>query len=549
MKPSGWLVLLACAAWLSASTVLAEQESPPPVFGEELEVRVVNFEVVVTDRKGNRVSGLKPEDFRLRVDGKEVPVEYFTEVKEGRAVTPAGSDPAKAESGAAPGVGPEGVVPTWYLVFIDDFFSYGPYRDTVLKALKDDLARLAPEDRMAIVAYDGGRLSIVSNWSGSRNALERAFDEAMARPSRGAHRITELRSFLNDEGFARQVVGDEQPLDLNANNPGLNEREYAFADTLVRQVQGAVGATVSAMRGFGGPEGRKVLLLLSGGWPFSPQGYVKPGVIPTRSLKDAEELFRPLTSTANLLGYTIYPVDVPGLQTLAADATAEAPGAETFNLREQEIEGSVEYIAKQTGGRPLMDTYRTAVLDRASSDTRSYYWLGFSPDWKRNDKSHKVKVEVRRAGLEARSRTGFLDLSRKAEGSMKVESALLFGNMPGAVPIPMRLGPPERPKKGTGVAVPVTLGLPAELMTMVPVNGKYSAQLELRFAASDSEGNGSDIPVLPITLTSDKPPAPGKMIKYKTTLTLRGKADRLVVAVYDPLSGRIATAEAKIEAH
>ncbi|HSG38377.1 MAG TPA: hypothetical protein VLE27_01970, partial [Thermoanaerobaculia bacterium] len=245
----------------------------------------------------------------------------------------------------------------------------------------------------------------------------------------------------------------------------------------------------------------------------------------------------------------IYPVDVPGLQTLAADAAVEAPGAETFNLREQEIEGSVEFIAQQTGGRPLMDNFRTAVLDRASSDTRSYYWLGFSPDWKRNDKSHKVRVDVRRPGLEARSRTGFLDLSRKAEVSMKVESALLFGNMPGAIPILIRLGPPERPKKGKGVEVPVTLSLPVDLMTLVQVDGKYTAQLELRFAASDSEGNGSDIPVLPVTFSSDKPPTPGKMIKYETRLTLRGKADRLVVAVHDPLSGRIATAEAKIEAH
>ena len=63
MKPSGWLVSLACAAWICAAPVLTAQEAPP-VFGEELEVRVVNFEVVVTDRKGNRVSGLKPEDFR-----------------------------------------------------------------------------------------------------------------------------------------------------------------------------------------------------------------------------------------------------------------------------------------------------------------------------------------------------------------------------------------------------------------------------------------------------------------------------------------------------
>ncbi|HEV2843271.1 MAG TPA: hypothetical protein VG477_00365, partial [Thermoanaerobaculia bacterium] len=330
-------------------------------------------------------------------------------------------------------------------------------------------------------------------------------------------------------------------------NTGLNEREYAYAEALVRQVQGAVGATVSAMRGFAAPEGRKVLLLLSGGWPFSPQSYVRADLVPSRSLKDGGDIFGVLANTANLLGYTIYPVDVPGLQTEAANATAEAPAAlGSFNLREQEVEGAVEYIAQQTGGRPLLDNHRVTALASASADTRSYYWLGFSPNWQKNDKSHAVKVEVRRAGLEARSRTGFLDLSRKAEVSMKVESALLFGNLPGAFPMPMRLGAVERSKKG--VEVPVTLGLPVDLMTVVPVNGKYAAQLELRFIASDSEGNSSEIPVIPISLTSDKPPTPGKMVKYETKLKLRGKADHIVVAVYDPLSGKIATAEANIEA-
>src|SRR3954449_7059348 len=67
----------------------------PPVFGEEMDVRVVNVEAVVTDRQGNRVTGLKPADFRLRVDGKEVPLDYFSEVKEGRVLAPAVAEPGE----------------------------------------------------------------------------------------------------------------------------------------------------------------------------------------------------------------------------------------------------------------------------------------------------------------------------------------------------------------------------------------------------------------------------------------------------------------------
>jgi hypothetical protein len=59
-----------------------------PVFGETLEVRVVNLEVVVTDRDGLPVTGLAPSDFRLSVDGQALPIRYFTEVRGGDAVAP-----------------------------------------------------------------------------------------------------------------------------------------------------------------------------------------------------------------------------------------------------------------------------------------------------------------------------------------------------------------------------------------------------------------------------------------------------------------------------
>ena len=47
---------------------------------------MVNVEVVVTDKQGNRVAGFTPEDFRLKVDGKVVPIEYFNEVRGGSAI-------------------------------------------------------------------------------------------------------------------------------------------------------------------------------------------------------------------------------------------------------------------------------------------------------------------------------------------------------------------------------------------------------------------------------------------------------------------------------
>src|SRR6187551_1641212 len=86
---------------LAALPALAQQQSAEPesAFGEQIDVRVVNVEVVVTDKQGNRVTGLGPGDFRLRVDGKEAPIQYFTEVRGGQAIAP-----EEAGSGQSAGV-------------------------------------------------------------------------------------------------------------------------------------------------------------------------------------------------------------------------------------------------------------------------------------------------------------------------------------------------------------------------------------------------------------------------------------------------------------
>ncbi len=380
-----------------------------------------------------------------------------------------------------------------------------------------------------------------------------------------------FRTLQADQQFAETRTAEGTPLD-SVTNTGLNEREHAYADTLIRQIRGSLGAAVSAMRSFSAPRGRKVMLLLSGGWPFSVVSFIRgpENVVPSRQTASGEEIFRPLTSTANLLGYTVYPVDVPGIQVTGADAAADplpgqtristgsgigaavrgsAPQAQLATPKlsgsgEQEIEGSLYFIAKETGGKPILNTHRTTALASASADTRSYYWLGFSPAWQRNDKIHAVKVEMRRPELDVRYRTSFRDLSRQAEVSMKVESALLFGKSPVVLSMPMQLGAPV--SKGGILEVPVTLGLPVDVMTVLPVDGKYAAQLELRFAASHASGNSTEIPVVPLNLSSPRPPTPGKFVRYVTTLKIWGKADHLVAAVYDPLSGKIATAEADL---
>jgi VWFA-related protein len=543
---------LAVAGLLTALSPAAAQQPPaqqppaeqPPVFGEQIEVRVVNVEAVVTDRQGNRVTGLKPGDFRLKVDGKTAPIEYFNEVRGGQAVAP-GEAAESAPVKGLPSLAPGSPVGTSYLVFIDDFFAIGSRRDQALRALKEQLTRLGPQDRMAIVAYNGGRVDMLSSWTNSQRQLGEAIEKAIGRRSYGVARLAELRSFEATRRFGGVTF---EPTGRAAFAQRLDIQELEFAEHLAAQTERAVAAAASTLRGFASPPGRKVMLLLAGGWPYSPAEFVvnnpdRP--VLERDVPQGEVIFRPLVDTANRLGYTLYPVDVPGVETEAADASLAAPRRNGINIREEEHQATLLFVADQTGGKALLNSQSADLLPIVESDTRSYYWLGFTPSWQGNDQRHKVEVEVTRPGLKIRSRDSFLDLSRKAENAMMVESVMLFGNGPDAIPLPVQIGTPVADGRRE-MLVPIVLAIPVDSVTFVPLNGKYVAELELRVAAVDTGGNQASVPLIPVTLTVETQPKAGTAIHYETKLRLRKLPHQLTLAVFDPLSGKTLTAQADV---
>jgi VWFA-related protein len=521
------------------------EEAPVSLFGEQIDVRVVNVEAVVTDKQGNRVPDLKPSDFRLKVDGKAVAIEFFSEVRGGSAIATEAAAGEPAVKGL-PSLAPGSPVGTSYLVFIDDLFSIAARRNEVLRKLKEDLPRLGPEDRMALVAFDGRKAEMISSWSSSSRQLGLAIESAIGRPAQGAARLAELRTFETSRRLGQPTVFERSPRSAFADRLDLEERSYA--ERLADQVEKSVGAAVSTLRGFASPPGRKVMILLSGGWPFSPVDFVlndpnRP--VLERDLPRGEDMLRPLVDTANRLGYTLYPVDVPGLETEAADASLASPPPNGLNIREQEHQTSLLYVARETGGRALLNGLRSASLETAAEDTRSYYWIGFTPTWKGDDARHKVALEAVRPGLQVRTRDSFQDLSRKAEVSMMVESAMLFGSAPGMASMPMEVGKPVASGRREMV-VPVALAIPTSSVSMVEIGGKYAAEIELRVAVVDESGNRADIPVNALTLSGNEAPKPGMFIRYDTKLKLRRAGHHIILAVFDPLSGKITIAEADV---
>ena len=555
------------------------------LFGEEIDVRVVNLEVVVEDRSGERVRDLGREDFRVLVDGEEVDVEYFTEVAHGRARDGNGETP--------PAVGQGGVVPTNYVLFVDDDHTQVAFRRPVLYGFRDRVAELPPHDRIAVVVQSRNRLELLSPFTTDRDVTRTALAQlddggrfgGVLRSTRfhrdvlggtGEDESTDPGSRLSvrrvpgaaggpstsTEGWDVRIDGPPNSAATGANSVvlggggGFGQADANAAsidgtpsarissvgllldrmspDSLVDEAIGSilerdltlsVNAVISAMRALDQPEGRKVLLLLAGRWPAGV--FRAPGR--GSELWTELDLLDGLVDTANLLGYTVYPMD----------QQAGVPAMVWWqNLR---------YMARDTGGLAFMAGSNLDALERVKADTSNYYWLGFVPEYRRDDRAHDVKVRVLRPGLKVRARRGYVDLSRSAEADMEAQRELLFpGQTRTAVAVlEVWVGTPRKLSRRM-MAVPIDIEVPLGLFAALPYGDEYIQRLEVRFATIDGAGWRAEQPAIPLEVRSDSAPQADTVFDYYAEVTMRHLPHTVVVTVHDPVSRETASARVEV---
>ena len=536
--------MLLAAGLLSAAPSGGQEEEVGGAFIDTLDVQAVNVEVVVTDRKGNRVTGLAASDFRLLVDGEPVSLDYFAEVRDGRAVPPPAQPAAGAPAALPPALtdleaGDE--VGTNYLVFIDEFFSPYRLRNEALKVLARDLGTLGPRDRMAVVAFEGRRLRVVADWSAPSPALEARLREVAGR--KGYLSVADLGGIRDLRPL--RASGELLMADTGL-QPGDMEADRAESILAGQVIAGAA----AALRTLEPPPGRKVALILSAGWKFDPRAAVSryDQVQEYLSWGDRLSLLRPLTDTANRLGYTVYPIHLAETALpSAADRTEGLPAAFALAggaMAQAVRQGSLVFSAEETGGRLLRPG--AAHLQRIAADTRSYYWLGFTSSSSDN-RRRNLKVKILRGGLELRSRSSFVPMSRPVRAAMAIEGALLTGKeIPGAGALDVEVGTPEERGLFT-VSVPLALRLPAESITLLPQEGRYVARVEIWMTAIDESGRRSDLTVIPAELALEQVPTPGQKVVHRTSIVLRRTKQEVLVAVTDAASGETFSSRIRLD--
>ena len=419
MKPTAFIALL-----LLAPLALITQEKPTEKSEYKLTVgaHLVLVPVVVTDKHGQHVGGLKAEDFDLREDGKEQKISNLEEI--------AGEKTAVQRVIAAPNTFSNQVAATHAkkldIILLDLLNTPVSGRVEARRGLVQFLSKSTePDTLLALMVLRADGVQIIHNFTSDPAVLVAAVKKVQSpAASQDTPALNTNGGDVDAEARQIQAIVAGQAAAAyagNAPNPGAGSAMLrgmeALSDKSRQSEEGlrTLAGLQAIARHFAAVPGRKSLIWASTGFRFSlgsMAGEASRGVTEDDWQRTARML-----EDANI---AVYPVDVGGLQ---AHSTAEIHGdiptpnqaagmdAMSTGMVGDSSQGkheTMDLLASMTGGQAYYGlNYSDEFFRRASQDSGQYYMLAYytkntaSPGWR------KLAVKVRGEGIHVRARSGF----------------------------------------------------------------------------------------------------------------------------------------------
>jgi VWFA-related protein len=517
-------------------------------FLDSIEVRLINIDVVVTDKDRRFVPGLRVDDFQLFADGKPVPITHFAAYLAGappaapaeltttsNGVTAVLEDPEAPEATVAP--------PAAYAVLIDQTLMRPSERNGMLEQLRRFVGSgVRDGDRVLLAVYDNG-LKLLTDLTTDRGVVDAALAELALR----AFSPGELAS--QEQGILRDI----SRVDPNSRT-AQSEAEILFdsiemlEDRALREARAALDALSYLSDSLAGVEGRKAVLYAGGGFAKSPTerlytawrntlGFVAPSragrTFDNRQASEIERRQSALIERAGAHRVTVYPILAGPDRLSGASAEIGNDVGPLNNGSDAMRQADVRRIALATGGLTITaGPQLAAALDRVADDFESYYSLAFSPVG-RGGQRLEVKVPP---GLEVRYRSQFRPAVPGDRSSQSAVAALLFKEGANPLEAEASAGAAKAEGKGDGLVVPVTVRVPLRHLTLLPEGDHHQARLSFDIAARDDRGRIQVMErrELPLSVPNDKLQAAlRQFISFDVQVRLSPGPYRLAVMVED----------------
>jgi len=537
------------AAALAAAGVLFAQKTPTaselPPLTENVTVAVTNVEVVVTDSKGKRVSGLKKEDFQVLEDGIPQAVTNFYAVSGGRAILADGNavDLTEAEKPSAPVEVPP-ALKAKYVIYVDNLNIHPLHRTRVFRSIYDFIDKAIGPNAEGMVVTFNRSLKIRQRFTAEKGLLVGALEQ-VAGESGGAQTIVQQRE------DALQKIND-----VKSQGEAIN-----YAQQIARSMDDDLRASVDGLKttisGLAGVEGRKILVYVSDGLPqVVGQEFFEAIQKKFQASQAATEQFTfdrtasylTLVREANAQGVTLYTIDAAGLQAdenVSAERGTMDSRPSTFFLR-QNYQEPLQTLARETGGIAAINTNDPKrELDEIAKDFSDFYSLGYRSTRGAIDRPHQIEVKLNRSGLRARYRSGYMEKTVETRTAEAVTAAQTYPRTDNPLQFTISVGEPKS-YSAENYLVPVRMSIPLENVTMVPDGNDYRGRLYIYFVVLDSDGKQSDLQIRPLEIKvplKSYDSAKTKTYGYDVQLIMIPGSQRLSVAVRDGVSNAVSYAQ------
>ncbi len=553
-------------ALLAVSPATGQDAETPPtgVFAEEVSVRVINIDVVVTDRSGKSVSGLSRDEFELRLDGEELPISnFYTQTHEAtQRRTARDTDGSRDPSfRSLEEIRAGSTRRTHVVILIDHTRLSSSHRKRAFGALKEAVNSLGPDDLVSVVGIEAG-LVFYSDFLFDRGAIDRILDDVKRVSFRNETIEIERRQIFGE--LERGSSGGIQARASLAVDQLINTRIRAYATQefdrgiqSLRQIEAVVGTMA-------GIQGRKTLLYVGEGIPTRPgEGlYVEfrnRFAGPERGLRHTDfnndytravgnfDLTQPmekLADAANRAGVTIYSIDANGNHggDIRSALTEQGATSEAISTIEENYRAPLEYASKATGGRLLLSSGKLAdQLVGLVGELRTFYSLGFTPpaDWEPGSK-HDVKVKIKGQRYLVSHRDGIrLPKADEREAGATV-AALMYQTLDN--PLDIRAKPGfEVPREDNAAVLPINIEIPISKLGFLPKDAVQSGSLTIYVSTKDAKGNAGKVQKIPFHLAipdEKMAEAVKNSAHYPLPLVLRQGDQQVAIGVRDNVSGQ-----------
>jgi VWFA-related protein len=430
-------VVLIVAVSALIAPLAARQDAPqrPPSQPLTAGATAVVVDVVVRDNRGNPVTDLRKEDFRLLENGVIQEIGDVTVVGDPAAAPVRGRADAAA-AGAARAAGRAFELPhrgPTFVALVFDRLSL----DARARAVKGALGlveTLTPDDFVAVYVIDLS-LETVQTYTNDHARLRRALDDVARRSSTlfdrdATRKIGESVKALGDADPSVPVVASAESVgrpvdtrDLGGSSvvPDAASIQTGLAwEAMVRDQQGyaTTHALLAVTTGLGRVPGRKSVV-------FFAEGLAIPDAVLPH--------FKDVVTTANRGNVSVYTIDGAGLRVHSADAATgravRAMGAEGLAInpdgsnrsdlrmleRNEDVlrldpRTSLTLLADQTGGFLIEGTNDLGPgLRRIEADRRFHYVLTYTPSNRNLDGTWRsITVQVPNRRVTIRARSGYL---------------------------------------------------------------------------------------------------------------------------------------------